>query len=213
MQATKIQKKSKTRDLERTRKHILDVAFWEVYRFGFQGVSVDDIVKRTKLTKGAFYHCFPTKMDLGYALIDEVIKPMILDRWIKPLEELENPLHGILQQMEKFIVRAPFEQLKYGCPLNNLVQEMAPVDRGFKARLQAALSLWIDETEKHLKRAQANGFIRKDIKTRQLAQFVVMTHEGYFGLMKGLDDPSAVKSLFSSLKQYFATLGDLKANQ
>lgn len=46
----------KTRDLEKTRKEILDAAFMEVFTKGFQGVSVDDIVKKTSQTKGAFYH-------------------------------------------------------------------------------------------------------------------------------------------------------------
>lgn len=199
-------RKTKTRDLERTRKQILDVAFLEIYRHGFQGVSVDDIVKKTDLTKGAFYHCFPTKWDLGYALVEDVITPMILDRWITPLTDHKNPLAGMLKQMEMHIVGRPVETLKYGCPLNNLVQEMAPIDRGFKTRLQAALNLWIDETEKHIKRAQNEGYIKKTVKARAIAQFVVMTHEGYFGLIKGLDDPSAVNSLFGSVKQYFDSL-------
>lgn len=206
MKVAKNKRKNKTRDLARTRAQILDVAFWEIYRFGFQGVSIDDIVKKTNLTKGAFYHCFPTKLDLGYALVEDVIQPMILERWITPLESQENPLAGILQQMEKHILNVPVDKLKYGCPLNNLVQEMAPVDRGFKVRLQTALNLWIDETEKQLKRAQANGYLKKSVKSRQLAQFIVMTHEGYFGLVKGLEDQSAVKSLFASVKHYFETL-------
>lgn len=206
MGAKKNASKSKTRDLERTRAQILDVAFWEVYKHGFQGISVDDIVKKTVLTKGAFYHIFPTKLDLGYALVDDVIKPMILDRWIAPLESQKNPLQGMLKQMETHIAEVPVEKLKYGCPLNNLVQEMAPIDHGFRIRLQAALKLWIDETERHLKRAQQNGFLKKGVKTRQLAQFVVMTHEGYFGLVKGLDDQEAVASLFASVKTYFDTL-------
>ena len=70
----------KTRNLENTRKHILDVAFMEIFIHGFQGVSIDNIVKKTSLTKGAFYHIFPKKLDLGYALVEEVITPMIIDR-------------------------------------------------------------------------------------------------------------------------------------
>ena len=59
----------KKRDLEKSRKEILAVAFFEVFTHGFQGVSVDDIVKKTSMTKGAFFHHFRTKLDLGYALV------------------------------------------------------------------------------------------------------------------------------------------------
>jgi AcrR family transcriptional regulator len=198
----------KTRNLEKTRKEILEAAFMEVFTRGFQGVSVDDIVRKTSLTKGAFYHHFPTKLELGYALVEEVIQPMITERWITPLNAYENPLDGILSQMKKLIGQCEPAQLRLGCPLNNLVQEMAPVDAGFKKRLQTALNYWIDETEKHLKRGKISGYIRTDVNTRQVAQFVVMSHEGFYGLLKGLDDTKAFDALLSSLKSYFATLAD-----
>lgn len=205
--------RKKTRNLERTRQQILEVAFLEVFAKGFQGVSVDDIVKKTRLTKGAFYHHFPTKLDLGYALVEDVITPMIIDRWITPLEGFENPLEGILKQMKTLIGDADPADLKWGCPLNNLVQEMAPVDSGFRKRLQTALNLWIDETDKHLVRAKQEGHLRADVNTRKVAHFVVMSHEGFFGLLKGLNDPGAFRALYDSLKIYFETLQQPKQKE
>ncbi len=196
----------KTRDLERSRKEILDAAFMEVFTKGFQGVSIDEIVAKTKLTKGAFYHQFPTKLDLGYALVDEVIKPMIIDRWIRPLGAYENPLDGILAQMKILIGDCDPAHLKLGCPLNNLVQEMSPVDRGFHKRLQIALNLWIDEMDKHLKRAKKSGYLNADVNTRYVAHFVVMAHEGFYGMLKGLDDPKIFTALYDSMKRYFKTI-------
>ncbi len=196
----------KTRDLEKSRKEILDAAFFEVFSRGFQGVSVDEIVKKTSLSKGAFYHHFPTKMDLGYALVDDVIKPMIIDRWIAPLAQYENPLDGILKQIKSLIGGAKPAHMKLGCPLNNLVQEMAPVDEGFRVRLQAALSLWISETERHLKRGKKSGYLKSDVNTRQVAHFIVMAHEGFYGILKGLGQPEAFDALYDSLKKYFQTI-------
>lgn len=201
-----VKKKLRTRDLEASRKEILGAAFFEVFSQGFQGVSVDDIVQKTSLTKGAFYHQFPTKLDLGYALVEEVISPMIIDRWIQPLESFENPIEGILYQLQKNIGDVEPSHLRLGCPLNNLVQEMSPVDKGFKKRLNAALNLWIDETEKHLKRGQNAGFIKKSVNVRDVAHFVVMAHEGFYGMMKGVDNPHLFKSLNSSLKIYFESI-------
>lgn len=182
------------------------MAFQEIYARGFQGVSVDDIVAKTSLTKGAFYHQFPTKLALGYALVEEVLSPMIIERWIKPLESYENPLEGIMRQMRELIGKSDPASLKLGCPLNNLVQEMAPVDAGFKKRLKAALELWIDEMDKQLRRAKKAGYIKADVNTRQAAHFIVMAHEGFFGMLKGLDDPRAFDVLFESMKRYFATI-------
>lgn len=205
MKRTKVGPK-KTRNLEESRKEILQVAFMEVFSKGFQGVSVDDIVKKTTMTKGAFYHHFPTKLDLGYALVEDVITPMIIDRWITPLEDFENPLEGILQRLKVLIGKADPKELRWGCPLNNLVQEMAPVDAGFRVRLEKALNLWISEIERHLKRAKQSGYLRDDVNTRQVAHFVVMSHEGFYGMLKGLNDPQAFNALYNSLKMYFSTI-------
>lgn len=196
----------KTRNLKRTRNEILNVAFVEIFHRGFQGVSVDEIVDKTSLTKGAFYHQFPTKLDLGYALVDEVISPMIIGRWIKPLDNYKNPLEGMLKQMDLLIGKSNPKNLKLGCPLNNLVQEMAPIDKEFKKRLQTALNLWISETEKHLSRAKKQGYLRSDANTKEIAHFIVMAHEGFYGIIKGLDDPKAFTALFHSLKKYFKTI-------
>src|SRR5579859_1535753 len=144
---SKARRPKKIRDLERTRAEILEAAFPLVLEHGFQGVSIDDIVAETRHTKGAFYHLFPTKLDLGYALVDEVVRPLIIERWVAPLDDFENPLEGMLSQIEKLIGRESPETLKLGCPLNNLVQEMTPLDAGFRKRLQSALDLWVAETE------------------------------------------------------------------
>ena len=196
----------RTRNLEKSRNEILETAFFEIFSRGFQGVSIDEIVKKTSLTKGAFYHHFPTKLDLGYALVEDVITPMILDRWITPLNDYDNPLEGILKQLKTLIGKARPSDLQYGCPLNNLVQEMSPIDQGFKERLQKALTLWIAETDKHLKRAKQAGFLKEDVNTRHVAHFIVMAHEGFFGLLKGLQDPKAFDALYESLKRFFSTI-------
>lgn len=196
----------KTRDLERTRAEILAAAFPLVLRHGFQGVSIDDIVGETRHTKGALFHQFPTKLELGYALVDEVVRPLIIERWIRPLEAFENPLEGILSQMEELIGRSPPELLKLGCPLNNLVQEMAPLDAGFRKRLQSALELWVTETERHLARARAAGFLKKSVDTREAAHFIVMAHEGFYGMIKGLGHPHAFEALVNSLGIYFQAI-------
>jgi TetR/AcrR family transcriptional regulator, transcriptional repressor for nem operon len=199
-------KKPRTRNLEITRKVILDASFWEIYTRGFQGVSVDDIVKKTNLTKGAFYHHFPTKLELGYALVEEVIRPMILSRWIEPLSEFSNPLEGVLSLLQLHIGDQLPEALNYGCPLNNLVQEMASIDHDFKVKLETSLELWIQQLAVHLESAQANGNVTREVSAIEIAEFIVMCHEGFFGLIKGNGRGDIFKSLLKSLKIYFRSI-------
>ena len=207
----KLRRPKSTRDLDKTRAEILKAAFVLVLKHGFQGVSIDDVVAHTRFTKGALYHQFPTKLDLGYALVDEVIRPLIIERWVTPLEDFANPLEGILSQMQKLIGGSPPELLKLGCPLNNLVQEMAPLDPKFRQKLQSALDLWVDETERHLARAKAGGFLKRSVDAREAAYFIVMAHEAFYGMIKGLGDPGIFEELFSSLKIYFRAISTEQA--
>lgn len=84
---------------------------------------------------------------------------------------------------------------------------MSPIDKGFQKRLQKALNLWIDETDKHLQRAKKEGYLKNNINTKQVAYFIVMSHEGIYGMLKGLDNPEEIFNiLFTSLEKYFETI-------
>ncbi|PJZ26765.1 transcriptional regulator [Leptospira hartskeerlii] len=203
----KVAKKSaKTRDLQKTRERILYTAFQKFFQSGFQATSMDDIVKETDLSKGAFYHQFPTKFVLGYAVVEEVIRPLILDRWIRPLQDYENPMQGILDLMQKHICDTKPDLIRYGCPLNNFMQEMSPVDKGFHTRLKSALQLWIKELEKELVRAKEKGLILQNINTLEAASFIVMFHEGVYGFLKGSGDRKSSILFLNMMKSYLQSI-------
>lgn len=198
----------KLRDLTRSRQEILDIAFYEVFTRGFQGVSIDDIVRKTSMTKGAFYHHFPTKLDMGYALVEETIQGLILSRWIDPLKKYENPIEGVLERLRILIGEAPLSDLEFGCPLNNLIQEMAPIDRRFRDTLKKALELWIDGMRIELERGKKSGHVRRSVDTKEAAVFIIMAHEGFYGMIKSLGNKNqeTFKILHSSLKRYLDLL-------
>jgi len=180
----------------------MEAAFREIYERGFQGVSIDQILKKTNVTKGAFFHYFSTKSDLGYAIADEILREMVLERWIRPLAAYKNPVQGILKRFKTLTDAMSDEDLVRGCPLNNLTQEMSSVDPLFREKLKAVMTLWIDETERYLKKAQENGYLKKTANTRQLAEFIVATEEGSFGLVKSMADRKIYTSLYNSLRDY-----------
>jgi len=194
--------RKRRRDPEKTRAHILEVAFREIYHHGFQGVSIDRIIRETEVTKGAFFHHFASKSELGYALVDEVLREMILERWIRPLSAYRNPLQGILKRFKLLSEEMSEENLVRGCPLNNLAQEMSAVDPLFRERIRAVMTLWIDETERYLQKAKEAGYLKPTADTRQLAVFIVMLEEGAFGLVKSLADRRILESLYLSLKNH-----------
>jgi len=79
-----------------TRERLLQAGFNEIYRRGFQGASLDTILNQAGVTKGALYHHFPDKAALGYAVVDEVVRGLLLQRWLGVLQaEPGDPLTAL----------------------------------------------------------------------------------------------------------------------
>src|SRR6266699_3215954 len=80
---------------EATRRKLLEAAFGEFYANGFQGGSLNPIVQSAGATKGALFHHFESKQALGYAVLDELIGPLLLTRWLDPVQHSADPLTEI----------------------------------------------------------------------------------------------------------------------
>src|SRR5579859_2692088 len=93
---------------EATRRRILEAAFAELYQHGFQGASLSRIVLAAGTTKGALFHHFDGKLELGHAVLDEIIGPLLLERWLTPLEGAADPI-GQLQGCFRQFVQVDIE--------------------------------------------------------------------------------------------------------
>src|ERR1051326_872494 len=128
---------------EATRQKILMAAFAEFYRHGYQGGSLNHIVEVARTTKGALFHHFAGKQELGYAVLDEVIGPILQQRWLGPLINSRDPIADMKKVFRQYI-REDIESGHFvqGCPLNNLAQEMSPLDEGFRKRIDKLYAAW-----------------------------------------------------------------------
>src|SRR6266508_2430271 len=88
---------------ENTRRKILEAAFAEFYKNGFQGGSINHIVDEAGATKGALFHHFKGKNDLGYAVVEEVIRPLIKARWLDPLASSSDPIADLKRTLRQFV--------------------------------------------------------------------------------------------------------------
>src|SRR3984893_11110833 len=119
-------RRGRPRDPERTRERLLQAASREIYRSGFQSASLDTILASAGVTKGALYHHFKNKEALGYAVVEEVISPDVRGTWVRPLQNVKDPIGALIGIVQGISVRP--EDVCGGCQLNNLAQEMSPLD-------------------------------------------------------------------------------------
>ena len=61
--------------------------------------------------------------------------------------------------------------LQYGCPLNNLAQEMSPLDEGFRARINGIYHDQRRAIKEALERGIEAGNVRKNVVPERAAAF------------------------------------------
>jgi len=176
------------RDPERTREHLLQAAFRQVYRYGFQSAGIDTILAATNVTKGALYYHFESKEALGYAIIEEIVAKLTRDRWMLPLQRSKDkdPVDTLIG-IVRAIPHRP-RDVKGGCPLVNLAQEMSQLDEQFRKRLERIFDAWQEGIAMTLRRGQSQGTVRRDLVPEETASFLIAMVEGYEVLAKNAQD-------------------------
>ncbi|MDQ2835715.1 MAG: TetR family transcriptional regulator C-terminal domain-containing protein [Acidobacteriota bacterium] len=192
------------RNPDRTRERLLQAASREVYRSGFQSAGLDSILASTGVTKGALYHHFKNKEGLGYAIVDEVIAPSLQSKWLLPLEACEDPIDVLIGILQGESLRP--EDIRGGCPLNNLAQEMSPLHEGFRKRLAMVFHTWQEGIASSLRAGQTHGRVRRDAKPAEAAGFLIATLEGYVSLAKNAHDPKVLRTGIKNIVAWLETL-------
>lgn len=198
------QSKIKQQDL--TREKLLSSAFCEIHRQGYQGASISNILESTGFTKGALYHHFPTKHALGLAVIDEIIAPQLETLVFKPLRTSGHPVATLLEIIAGVDKYMGDEGIMLGCPLNNLMQEMSPLDEQFRHHLNAVLETWQQTTYAALEHGQKHGVIKPEIDCQAAALFIVSAWEGCFSIAKNKQSPGAFAMCMTQLHGYVKSL-------
>ena len=174
---------------------------------GFRAASLESILAATGLTKGALYHHFGSKQGLGYAVVEERVKPLVRERYLDPFRAVADPIEGLKrmgvrmqQELEKEGI------LLMGCPVNNLVTEMSGVDDGFRKRLAEILDEWKTTIAEGLRRGQASGLVRDDIDPAAVATFYVASYQGACGFAKNAHDITPFEACRDGLDSHVESL-------
>ncbi|MCO4798177.1 MAG: TetR/AcrR family transcriptional regulator [Colwelliaceae bacterium] len=191
------------RDAEQTRQKILDISADEIHQNGFTATSLSIILKRCDISKGALYHHFSNKMELGYAVFEEVYTPMFLSMWA-PAVEIEDPISGLCNFFEDMSKEMSCDEVVCGCPLNNLCQEMSGVDEGFRLRI-----LNMQQQLNHLiafNLQRVSSELREGLDFNQVAYFIVSSFHGSSSLSKSAKNKDLFDKVISELCCYIRHL-------
>ncbi len=129
------------------------------------------------VTKGALYYHFDSKEALGYAVVEEIIAPDVHGKWVRPFQNGKDPIDALIGAVQRIPVRP--KDVRGGCQLNNLAQEMSPLDAGFRKRLAIIFDAWREAVASVLREGQTHGSVRRDVKPADAAGLLIAMVEGY----------------------------------
>lgn len=188
----------------------MDAAEALVYEQGFAATSVDAVIDRANVTKGAFFHHFKTKASLGLALVERFAErdEKILDRFLSRVENLSrDPVQQVL------LFAAVFEEELAGlggphpgCMFATFCFEAGLFDDSTRAVIADGFRKWRDRLAEKFEAAMQARPPRLPVKTHELADMATVMFQGGLVLSKGMNDPAIHVEQMRQYRNYLELL-------
>ena len=194
-----------------TRDTILRIAAGVIHENGFRATGLNDILSKSGLTKGAFYHHFKSKAELGVAVAKEIIDKTVRDLWIRPLERENAGIDVIKTSIEYAMAANTKDLVTMGCPLCNLASEMARHDEKICEALRNTIEDWRNNIVNVLQNDQKKGLVRKNVDCEQSAYFIISSLQGAISLAKPYHSSAPFRASLRGMLDYLDGLSPIKA--
>jgi TetR/AcrR family transcriptional repressor of nem operon len=180
------------RDGTPTRDRILDAAEHLVIENGFTATSVDQVLDAASTSKGAFFHHFASKLELGRALVRRYVAADLahLDGALAATEGITDPVERTLAFVQVFEDTADeLMSAQSGCLYMSVLTERQLADTG--EPILGAVVAWREAYAGLLRAALGRRGRRVDVDA--LADSLFVTFEGAFLLCRSTGDPGHMR--------------------
>ncbi len=198
------------RDPARTRERILDAAQTLILDHGFGATTVDAVVRSAGITKGAFFHHFASKAELGHALVERyaLLDREHLERNLARAEKLaSDPLQQLLVLIGLF--EEEFEALAGpypGCLFASYVYENKLFDEVTMDVLRETMQRWRRVIRFKLEEIAARHPPQRAVDLDSLADLLYSLMEGAFVMTKATGDKTLPERQLAQLRTYLELL-------
>ncbi|MEP7737527.1 TetR/AcrR family transcriptional regulator [Nocardioides sp. 31GB23] len=198
------------RDGTINRERILDAAQHLVIENGFAATSLDQVLTAAGTSKGAFFHHFDSKLDLGRALTERYAAADVAQlRWaLEQVADVEDPAERVVAFVRCFEEAAEeIMSAQSSCLYVAVLTEQQLVGNGTTDLVTRAIEAWREEIARLLEAAaQDRGLDLGD--TDALADHVFVTFEGAFLLCRSTGSPAHMRAQLGVLRRLLgAALG------
>ena len=187
------------------RPKLLETATTLIRSKGFAAMSVDALCAAAGVTKGAFFHYFPSKDALGVATAEywsETTGAMFASA---PFHDHADPLARVLSYIDfrsELIAGSPEA---FTCVAGTLVQEAFMTSPAIRAACDASISGHAATLEADIDAALTQHGVR-GVNAADLALHIQAVLQGAFILAKAKGDAAVARASIAHLRRYFELL-------
>jgi TetR/AcrR family transcriptional repressor of nem operon len=194
----------------KTKSVILDAAHELVMGHGLAGTSIDMVLAKAEVTKGAFFYHFKTKADLARALVQRYADndAAHLHHQLGRAEKLSR---DPLQQVLIFIglLQEDVEQMTdpvAGCLIASFIYQFEDLDADIRTIAAQSFLKWRQRLGEKFETAIAQHPPKLPVSAEELADAIVSTFEGGFVMMRVLQDPKQLAKQLAHYRNYVELL-------
>ena len=188
------------------RAQLLEAAFSVIRAKGYAATTVDDLCGAAGVTKGAFFHHFKTKEDLGVAAAQhwsEVTGELFA---AAPYHRHADPLERVLGYLEFRKQLLTGEVAEFTCLVGTMVQETFESNPAIRAACDASISGHAQKIETDIAEAMRQRGLRVPWTAKSLALHTQAVLQGAFILAKAKDDAKIATASIDHLIRYIQLL-------
>ncbi len=169
---------------------------------GYNGTSVNDIVKAAEVPKGSFYFYFESKEDFAVKAINKYFdthfipaKGILDDESIMPKQRLLN--------FYEFRIRILKDEMecKMGCMACNLANEMAEHSENIRKAILVKEQLVLSLIAGVIQKAQELGEIKNPMEASVIAAFIEDAGKGAMISMKQMKSAESIDNFMDVVKK------------
>jgi TetR/AcrR family transcriptional repressor of nem operon len=179
---------------ERTRQRIVETARALFHARGYGNTSMDDIVRKSRVTKGNLYYYFASKEALGQAVLEQMIAEQFESGSSVETTRPDEYIAVMFRRAERALSDG---RCKGGCLFGNLALEVSDLHDGLRRTLDQAFTNWEQRVAALLEQGIRDGVFSPELDSRATARFVVATLEGGILLAKVTRDVAALSACAS----------------
>ncbi|HEY9427260.1 MAG TPA: TetR family transcriptional regulator C-terminal domain-containing protein [Gemmatimonadaceae bacterium] len=175
------------------REQILDAGLRVMFRAGFVGASVRDVMREAAAPQGSFTNHFRSKeafagevLDRYFAHVRGLVRQALDDPSLTPRERLRRYLDLITERLAA-------DDFTRGCLIGDFSLEAAPISEPLRAQLAAIYAEWRVPFARCIAEAQRAGEIAASMPADELADFLLASWQGAILRMKVDRTPAALE--------------------